>query len=156
MSVRSLLMAAAGASTAPAYRYWRIYMQTNNGDPTYTALCEIELRSSVGGADLTTSSTPAASSTSYSAAYDASKTVDESTSTLWISAFNSTTNQWLRYDLGSAQTVAQVAIYPQGDALSRAPKDFIIQGSNDGTNFTNVKSITNATGWTAAWRTFNI
>lgn len=152
-------MAAAGASTsAPAYRYWRIYVQINDGDATYMSLAEIELRGSIGGADLTTSSTPTTQSSLFSG-YPASNTVDNNTSqsSIWLNNYTDPpVNHWCRYDLGSPQTVAQVAMYPQSDALPRAPKDFIIQGSSDGTSFTDVKAFTGITNWDAAWRTFDL
>lgn len=155
MSVRALLMAASGASTsAPAYRYWRIYVQTNNGHPNYISIAEIELRGTVGGTDLTTPSTPATESSAL--VNGATKLVDNDTSTgsVWIGT--TTTNQWVRFDMGSATVVAQVAIFPHSNVPDAAPKSFITQGSSDGTNFTDVKSFTNVTGWATSWKTFNL
>ena len=135
-----------------AWRYWRIFIETSNGG-TYVALGEVELRASVGGATLMTAATPVLASTT-NGAFAAERTVDGDTSTQWRAT--AATNQWLRFDLGVAQAVAQVALYPQGSLLNRSPKDFIIQGSDDGTTFTDVKAFTNQTGWTAAGRTFDL
>lgn len=155
MSVRSLLMAAAGASTsAPAYRYWRIYFQAVVGsDRVYIA--EIELRGSVGGSDLTTPSTPATAST-YEFGYGPEKAIDNNIYSpfFWVTPYDVTTNQWACFDMASAVVVAQVAIMP---AVNACPKDFIIQGSSDGVNFTDVKAFTNVTGWTNnTWKTFDL
>lgn len=154
MSVRAMLMAAAGAqaSAAAAYRYWRVFLQNNDGDSTYLAVSEIELRGSLGGADLTTTTTPVTALNSSGGF--AVNVVDNGTATAWISGIK--TSNWLLFDMGSAVFVAQVAMYPQAAALTRSPKDFTIQGSNDGTTFTDVKAFTNVTGWTAAWKTFDL
>lgn len=159
MSVRDLLMAAAGA-VAPggaAYRYWRIFIATSNNSGDYMSLAEIELRAAIGGADLTSSSTPATASSQNSPSYAPSYTVDNSldqSSSVWISLTTGMTDQWLRYDLGTPTVVLEVAMYPQTNVPTRSPKDFTIQGSNDGTNFTDVRSFTGITGWTSAWRNF--
>lgn len=156
MSVRALLMAAAGASTsAPAYRYWRIYIQANGGGD-YVSFYEIELRASVGGSDLTTPSTPATAST-YEFGYGPENAIDNNNSTSWATTVGAITNQWARFDMASAVYVAQVAILPIPPNYNLAPKDFKIQGSSDGTNFTDVKAFTNVTGWAHnTWKTFDL
>jgi hypothetical protein len=35
------------------YRYWRIYVQTNNGDASFISMGEVELRDAIGGQDST-------------------------------------------------------------------------------------------------------
>ena len=144
---------AEAAAVSKTWRYWRIFVQTNNGDPTYITIAEVQLRGTIGGADLTTGATPALASTQSSAV---GNTLDGNTTTIWASTANSVTDQWLRFDMGTPTTLAQVAMYPQSAFPNRAPKDFIIQGSDDGTTFTDVKAFTNSTGWTAAFRTFNL
>lgn len=150
--IRDLIMVAA-ATGAPAgsYRYWRIFILNNNGDPNYISLNEVELRGSVGGADLTSPTTPVAASTFYDGTYDPKYTVDNSLSPtpLWISAPYALTNQWLLYDLGTPTAIAQVAIcFNDPSGSIRSPKDLRIEGSNDGTNFTTVKTFLGNTSWT--------
>ena len=138
-----------GGGGGGGYRYWRIFMLNNNGDPNYLALNEVELRGSVGGADLTSPITPVAAST-YNAAYDPQYTVDNSlgTTPLWISAQLAVANQWLRYDLGTPTALAQVAMcFTEASWAGRSPKDLRIEGSNDGTNFTTVKTFLGNTSW---------
>lgn len=150
-----MLMAAAGARASGAqYRYWRIYVSANNGAVGYTIIVEVELRGSGGGADLTSPSTATTESSSAASGYEGAKTVDNSLATLWQA--NESSGAWVRYDLGTAQPVAQVAIYPYSPLPAAAPKDFTIQGSNDGATFSDVKSFTGVTGWTAAWKTFDL
>lgn len=159
MSVRGLLMAAAGAFTsAPAYRYWRIYITALNSGGAQVAIMEVELRTTAGGADQTTSATPVlessylvAEDTSY---YPAANTVDGIVSTYWASASYTPPPHFVRYDLTTQKAIVQVAIYPFGASIN-CPRDFKIQGSNDGVNFTDVKSFTAVDAWTG-WQVFNL
>lgn len=158
MSVRSLLMAAAGASTAPAYRYWRIYVTALNAGGSMVAIGEVELRTTAGGADQTTSATPVLES-SYLVAEDSSyypgaNTVDEYLSSYWASSFYTSPPHSIRYDLTTQKAIVQVAIYPY-PASWHCPRDFKIQGSNDGVNFMDVKSFTSVDAWTG-WQVFNL
>ncbi len=146
---------AEAAAVSKTWRYWRIFIQTNNGDASFIVLAEVQLRGTLGGADLTTPSTPALASTQGTSS-TAANLLDGSTSTIWATTSGSVTNQWVRFDMSTPTTLAQVAMYPQSAFLNRAPKDFIIQGSDDGTNFTDVITFTNITGWTAAFRTFDL
>ena len=159
MSVRSLLMAAAGASTpAPAYRYWRIYITALNAGGAQVGIMEVELRTTAGGADQTTSATPVLES-SYLVAEDTSyypgvNTIDGFTSSYWASSIYAPPPHFVRYDLITQKTIVQVAIYPFGSSIN-CPRDFKIQGSNDGVNFMDVKSFTSVAAW-SGWQVFNL
>ena len=136
-------------------------MLNNNGDGNYIALNEVELRGSVGGADITTPATPVTASTQYGTSYGPQYTVDNylSTSPLWLSSPSAITNQWLRYDLGTPTAIAQVAMcFNDPSGPGRSPKDLRIEGSNDGTNFTTVKTFLGNTSWTvgAVFKLFDI
>lgn len=134
-----------------AYRYWRIYVTANNGNAT-TAISELELRTSFGGSDTTTPSTPAYQSTYYgvnsSTAAKAVNNIQGSGSNSWVSD-GSALPQWIYYDLGTAQDIQEVQMYcePGGTGTARAPKDFLIQGSSDALSWITQRTITNATGW---------
>ena len=149
--IRDLIMvAAATGAPAASYRYWRIFILNNNGNGSYLALNEVDLRGSVDGADLTSTATPVTASTQHSGAYAPEYTVDNSLSTtpLWVSTPSAITNQWLRYDLGTPTAIAQVAMCHNDTSRSgRSPKDLRIEGSNDGTNFTTVKTFLGNTSW---------
>lgn len=155
MSVRGVF---AGAGSQPSglasYRYWRIYITALNGGGSQVALMEVELRGTVGGADLTTSSTPVLESSVWfdgeGGYYPGVNTVDGYTDSYWVSIPG--VPHWLRYDLGSAKQVAQVAIYPWAASM-HCPRDFVIQGSADGGSFTNVKSFSGVAAWTG-WQAF--
>lgn len=141
-----------GTGGGGGYRFWRIFILNNNGDSNFISLNEVELRGSVGGADLTTPATPATASTQYSGASGPEYTVDNSlaVSPMWISTPYAVTNQWLLYDLGTPTAIAQVALCFNGPSVpGRGPKDLRIEGSNDGTNFTTVKTFLGNTSWPA-------
>ena len=158
MSVRGLVVAAAGNATPPSgftSRYWRIFISSANGGAV-TGFTEIEFRAAAGGADLTTPSTPAAESSTL--AHPAAKTVDNdlSGSSWWLAL--TPANEWASYDSGASLLVAQIAIYPYGADLPRAPKNFKVQG---GTSlfgpWTDLKEFTNVTGWVAGeWKLFDL
>lgn len=150
------------AAAAAAYRYYRIYITATEGGGQ-VQLVEMELRATLGGSDLTSPATSVTTSSNLIPSYGGDKLVDNVTvgENLWMSSGTPSVGapQWARFDLGTAQTVLQLAIYPAGGdvgVVTNAPKDFIVQGSSDGTTFTDVKTFTGITGWTIAWRTFNL
>jgi len=160
MSVRALLMAAAGASaSAPAYRYWRIYITALNSGGAQVGIMEVELRTTAGGADQTTSATPVLESSyhmdEYGSYYPGVNTIDGFTNSYWASSlYTPLPPHFIRYDLTTQKAIVQVAIYPYPADIN-CPRDFKIQGSNDGVNFTDVKSFTSVATWTG-WQVFNL
>ncbi|MBW8465153.1 discoidin domain-containing protein [Acidovorax sp.] len=163
MSVRDLLMTAAGA-VAPggaSYRYWRLYITALNSSGVNVGLHEVELRGTVGGADLTTGSTPVFESSildngeegSYPGINTLDGIVDNPYST-WYSAMGYPPPHWIRYDLATPKQVAQIAIYPFA-STTNCPRDFKIQGSADGSSWADVKSFTAVAAWTG-WQAFNL
>lgn len=133
------------------YRYYRIYITANmGGQDGYSEMQEIELTITAGGDDITTPSTPTNQS-SYFASRTAAKLVDNNFTggeAIWTSA-NQTFPQWVSFDLGEQLEVAELRIYPAAIAPwhKRAPKDFIVQGSNDGTTWGDIKEFTGINDW---------
>jgi hypothetical protein len=84
----------------------------------------------------------ATASSTESAAYPASSAVDGNTGTRWSSAFSDP--QWIRIDLGSAQTVCQVVLTWEAAYASA----FQIQVSPDAATWTSIYSTTTGTGGT--------
>ena len=160
MSVRDLIFAANIPSVpAAVYQYWRVFIVDGNG-ASIVSINEIELRSSIGGLDLTTPSVPTLESSFLDFNFRAGRTVNNilTTAEAWISSSGSNTNQYVSYDLGSLQGVAQMALYITTDP-TRAPKNLIVQGSNNGLAgpWTDVKTFSNITGWSIdTWRTFDL
>lgn len=135
-----------------AWRYWRIWITANNGD-IYTALQEIQLRATVGGADLTTPSTPTSQSSQLDSGSTAANLVDnyaapnpqDSAWSTWCTPANAGFPQWVRFDLGSPTTVVELAIWPHNG--NRGPLDFLVQGSNDATTWSTEATFAGVTGW---------
>ncbi|UIZ56289.1 discoidin domain-containing protein [Acinetobacter sp. SCLZS86] len=132
------------------YRYYRIYITANTGEfDGYSEMQEIELAVTAGGDDITTPSTPAKQS-SYYGSRRATKLVDNEvlgSEAIWTSA-NETFPQWVSFDLGEQIRIAELRIYPTFEPWhKRAPKDFIVQGSNNGTKWENIKKFAGINDW---------
>lgn len=61
---------------------------------------------------------------------------------------------WVGYHFARPQLISRCRMAPQGGvgtapttAVERCPRDFLIQGSNDGVNWTTLKTVVNETGW---------
>ena len=133
-----------------AYRYYRIYITANMGGlDGYSELQEIELATSAGGVDVTTPATQTNQS-SYFASRTAAKLVDNDFTwgeAIWTSA-NQTFPQWVSFDLGGQIKIAELRIYPTFEPWhKRAPKDFIVQGSNNGTTWEDIKEFAGINDW---------
>jgi hypothetical protein len=60
-------------------------------------------------------------------------------------------------DLATVKAVAQVAIMPVSSNAGNWIKDFSVQGSNDNSTWTVIKSFTNQTAWTpGAFNLYNL
>ncbi|UWP80580.1 discoidin domain-containing protein [Dactylosporangium fulvum] len=89
---------------------------------------------------------PALSSSDENGGTPASAAFDgDLTGTRWSSQYADP--QWLRVDLGQTATISQVKLVWEG-AYATA---FKLQTSNDGTNWTDIKSVTGATGGTQTY-----
>jgi hypothetical protein len=132
------------------FRYYRLNITANNGDTQALGIGEIELRGTYDGPDLTSPSTTVTASNGANAA----QTVDNNTSTNngWtVGSVTPTLPQWISFDLGSAQAVAQyvVSSYPTSTlTAARSIKDWTFEGSNDGSTWTVLDTVTGQTGWT--------
>lgn len=58
---------------------------------------------------------------------------DQNSGSQW---FYSGVTGWLQYDLGHTEIVRRYTVISSGDLVPRDPKDWLFQGSNDGTNWT--------------------
>ena len=162
LEVRSITLLATGPEGAVSgdfviaiarARYWRLYITANNGD-AYTSIQEVELRAEVGGADLTSPSTPTTQSSYYVPFNNpGARTVDNNITdyaySVWVTNTGVPLPHWVRYDLGGALAVRQVAIWPQNysGGPARAPKDFFVQASTDDATWANIAAFSGVTGW---------
>lgn len=158
--------AFGGGGLSPAYRYWRIYVTANNGD-SFLSMNEVELRLTSGGVDQTLpvgSGGVTAASNDYFGANGAAAVNDNTSDVSAFVANWSGGPQWWYYDFGSgnSKAIAQVGIWPEStSSYTRAPRDFIIQGSPDASTWTDLATYTSITGWSSygagggGYRTFN-
>lgn len=155
MSTRALFAGATAVGGA-SYRYWRLYITALDSGGSQAGISEVELRATVGGSDLTTSSTPVTANTyvdnGEEGAYPGSATVDGYTGAYgtWLTPSGWPPPHWVRYDLGIITKVSEIAIYPYV-----SPRDFKVQGSNDDATWTDVKSFSGVAAWTG-WQAFNL
>lgn len=137
-----------------AHRYWRLNISANAGDANYLQIAEVEMRATLGGADQCTGGT-ASASTEHSATYAASKAVDDTASTHWSTPISTLTGWWA-YDFGSAVEVLQYTIQAPPASPARSPKDWALEYSDNGTDWTLQETREEQTGWTTGEvRTFD-
>ncbi|RYF02378.1 MAG: discoidin domain-containing protein [Comamonadaceae bacterium] len=137
-----------------AYRYWRINASTTTNGYA-VGIFEIELRTVVGGPDVTTSSTPTTGGGTSTVGATA-PAVDNNTTTYWQGSF--TPPSWIRMDLVTPQMIKEVAILARNLAVSPntgAPANFTIEASEDGVDFAVAATFTGVTGWSnTVFKTF--
>lgn len=146
------------------HRYWRVHITANDGNTSFIGFTEIELRAAPAGADQTKSqSTFGAASASSAINTDnrASNVVDGSTVDGWLSS-TGTFPQWWQYDCGNAGhtgggapnaptiAVKQIAITGSWNAPDASPKDFTLQWSDNGSDWTTALTVAGQAGWTGA------
>lgn len=115
-----------------AHRYWRVFITATGSN--VIGVSEIELRDTVGGADLTGSGTASASAIDGSNV--PAQAVDNNTGTDW-STWPANPPQWWAYDFGAgnAYDIRQLRFTPRSGWPTEAPKDFDLQYSDDGTTW---------------------
>jgi hypothetical protein len=138
----------------PSSTKWRIYITSTNGSAV-TGIAEVEMRASIGGANLCSGGTPSASS-AYPAGgpYEAAQAFDSNAATFWDSRYD--VPQWIEYDFASTQSIAEILIKaPPSGNVNDAPKDFQLQYW-DGSAWIINLMVPSQTGWTAGEvRTFS-
>lgn len=90
----------------------------------------------------------------YSSSYEAWQAFDFSNTSMWISGVFQTP-AWIGYQWldGRTRTVTAYAItFVNGSLTSRAPRDWTLQGSNNGSTWTVVDSRSAQTGWSGSSR----
>ncbi len=99
----------------------------------------------------------ATGSTAYSSGYNASKAFDGISSTYWHNSGISFP-QWIKYDFGSgvAWNIGRIKITSSNDGNWEGwPKDFVIAGSNNDSDWTTIETVTGASFTQNSTRTFD-
>lgn len=131
-------------------RYWRLYGLTA-GSYNGGALCEIQMYTSVGGADVTTGGTPLAGSEAFGGT--AAKAFDGNlTSSFWAGAVGAVAagTSWVYYDFGVGVDIdiVQVGIVSRSSPDNEQVWDsFKLQWSSDGMAWTDVQTWTDTSSW---------
>lgn len=155
ISQRGRRLGGAGAMEVPdEYAHWRILISATE-DNNWANVGELQFRTQAGISEVPSGGTPSASSTF--SGMTAANAFDGSAGTQWNSA-NNTVPHWLRYSFAVARQVVQVAIQARSSGATTAtPKDFKVQASANGTDWVDLLTVTNQTGWaTSEVRTFNL
>jgi F5/8 type C domain len=136
------------------HRYWRVFVNSNNGD-AFTGILELEMHESLYGPNVCTGGT--ASASSAESGYPASSAFDSSLIDGWTANFSgwagsTGTNQWIAYDFGAGndKAIKAITITSRGGNTyfsGQAPNTFEIQWSNDGSTWTTYFSESGIT-WT--------
>lgn len=129
-----------------AHRYWRLRSYSNDGDGTYTALQEFEMRTASGGADVTTGMT--AYGSTPQAGTHADLIDDDLTQTgTKFCQIASPSTAYFAVDFGAAneKDIVEVKLWPmwQSGTVTRTPRFFHVQWSDTGG--------TADSEWTDAW-----
>lgn len=137
-----------------AHRYWRFLFSASVSDPNYVTAGEIELHSTVGGADQTGSGTASADS-EYTDWYASKAFADDGvnyTSQCWSSG--SGFPHWLKYDFGSGndKSIVEYSIQTHNveSYLGDSPSSWEFQYSDNDSDWTTVDTQSGVTGWTVS------
>lgn len=130
------------AVTATPYLYYRIYItkvfDVPEGQGFYAAIDTLSMfETSASTTDLCIGST-ATSSSNLSTSSTAAKAIDNNLSTFWESV-NDENPKWIKIKFSTAKIVRKIAMICNTYS-SEAPEKFIIQGSNDNVNWSDLKS----------------
>lgn len=137
---------------AVSARYWRIYITASERNDGYMNLGLISLAASPGGPNECGSGT-GTSSSDYGYPLYASEAFNKplppaAAYPFWHSSYETT--WWAKYDFGPGNSVAVRELRIWGvNVAQRAPRDFVVQYSHDGSTWTTVASFTGVTGWLA-------
>jgi len=141
-----------------AYRYTKIIVDASNDAAGDILAQEIELRGTLGGADLTTAALAGTNASGSGGYYSGAEGPDK--------AFNNSTADWWQprgagsyiiwdHGAGTPQHVEQVRWIAHPSYLGRTPNKFTVWGSNDLVTWTPDWAQTNCGTWGASDRTFD-
>jgi hypothetical protein len=135
-------------------RYWRINFADSHYGLASVIVSEIEMKSSIGGTDLTTGKTASAS-----IAYEpAANAIDNNNATFWqaFNALNVVLPAWLMVDFVDPVVIVEYTIRAEVTQTSSAPKTWTLQYSTNNTDWLDMHTVNNAPGWSSSeLRTYN-
>lgn len=120
-----------------AHRYWGVEVNSRAGSGNEVAIAEVEMRGSVGGADLCTGGTAGGV---YHTTYVPANAFDDSDSTYWYYASTGGNYVRLSYDFGAPVSIAEVMVKVPGSGATHpgaayGPAHGRVVYSDDGTTW---------------------
>ena len=139
---------ALGGGAPQTFRYFRLWITANGGDPEFLGMYTMGLYGTVGGATIAIDPADgtASASSEYNSNYFAGKAFDGDTGTLWLSASYPSYPQWIMFDFGSPTSVAEYGVceaYDDGTNNDQSAKDWTFQGSDDNSVWTDLDTQAN-------------
>lgn len=131
--------------TTTAHKYWRINISASNSTNNVGVLA---MRFVLADGSVLTSDARKAVSAAHSQFNSTEapwRMVDGSTSTGWTSA--ASTSGWVMMSFAEATEIDELVWTTRSGEGNRAPKDFTIEGSDDASTWTVLKTVTGETGW---------
>lgn len=119
-----------------AHRYWRIRLVEKNGDPM--AASEIEMHTSIGGANVCTGGTPIGDSYyANSPDYAMVNAFDGNTNSVWAST-NAGTGAYIGYDFGAGneKEILEVSYRARDTYSGQTPSVAVLEWSDDASTWT--------------------
>jgi hypothetical protein len=124
-----------------AHRYWRVYI-TEAVHATHLDIREIEMHTSLGGADVCTGGTAIYSA--ETGGFEASKSFDDNSGTTWyISQGSYPLPQWIGYDFGSGNDKDIVELSLTAWTYTEQWVSFRFQHSDDASSWTTLFTVEN-------------
>lgn len=141
-----------GGGGGSAYRYMRVYFTGPTQDGVNSAIAELEFRATAGVAVTNPPGTGVAIGGDFdSGIVGYAKAFTNSGADYWAKNGSSWNGlAWVGWDYGAGNTitVAQVRIISgPGTVAQSAPLSFKIEGSNNGTTWTTLKTVTGEANW---------
>lgn len=123
------------AALPVAKRYWRLRFPSGSNHATFLAVSEIEFRTTVGGADVSSSVTAVASS--FDSGLPASLAFDNAATNAWFCDDNLQVNSWVGCDLGSDTDLEEITVRGHPTTAAYSPTEIVVDYSPDGSSWTN-------------------
>jgi hypothetical protein len=139
-------------------RYWRLTNQVQGGATTQKPIYKAwHLYPSLNGGGTKRGSASAITASYNLSGYNIQNLYPGNTSIAWyLHSFpNTLASHWVQYDLGSAQEVLSMQWANYNTTTGYYASSFTIQNSNDGTNWADIKNVTQTSGG-ITFRTINL
>ncbi len=145
-SEQSSTAALSDSFSYSGYSHYRLYISAINGGPN-CALASLELIDN-DACDVAAGLGGNATASSNYGGEGPDRAFDGTTSTAWTTANGSSEPHWIAINLVLKAQLHSFALTNQNGLSNRMPRDFVLQGSNDGgASWVDVKTVTGETGW---------